>query len=262
MEIRNWITNEVIYQAEVNTFMELVEKAVKECVDLSGANLFGAHLGGANLEGANLRDADLFKAYFVYANLKGADLSGANLRAADLRYADLFGAHLGGASLESADIWHADLSDSDLRDADLNFADLRHANLKGADLRDADFFGARIIMARNVPDNLPMACPKEGSFIAWKKVKDKLVKLEIPEDARRSSATTKKCRCNKAKVLEITDVDGANSIDEIVNQNYNKNTIYRVGEMVYPDSFDGDRWNECSNGIHFFMNKQDAINYL
>ena len=39
-------------------------------------------------------------------------------------------------------------------------------------------------------------------------------------------------------------------------------TLYKVGEMVYPDSFNEDRWNECSNGIHFFINKQDAISEL
>lgn len=36
---------------------------------------------------------------------------------------------------------------------------------------------------------------------------------------------------------------------------------YRVGETVVPDSFDEDRWNECSNGIHFFITKQEAIDY-
>ena len=55
-------------------------------------------------------------------------------------------------------------------------------------------------------------------------------------------------------VLDIT------SLDEVVNHNY-KVTTYRVGEVVYPDSFDEDRWIECSRGIHFFVNKKDAIDY-
>ena len=41
----------------------------------------------------------------------------------------------------------------------------------------------------------------------------------------------------------------------------NQETLYKVGEMAYPDKFDDNRWNECSNGIHFFINKQDAIDY-
>ena len=88
----------------------------------------------------------------------------------------------------------------------------------------------------------------------------KLVKLEIPEDARRCSAASQKCRCDKAKVLAITDIDGRNPIESIFNASYSGVT-YKVGEMVYPDSFDENRWIECPNGIHFFINKQDAINY-
>ena len=97
--------------------------------------------------------------------------------------------------------------------------------------------------------------------MAWKKVNNEyLVKLQIPEDARRSSATTRKCRCDKAMVLDITSLDGEEHYNEVTNNNYNE-TVYKVGEMVYPDSFDENRWKECSHGIHFFINKEDAINY-
>ena len=89
-----------------------------------------------------------------------------------------------------------------------------------------------------------------------------MIKLEIPEDARRSSATTKKCRCDKAKVLGFYNTLGTEELDmtELVNDKYEK-CKYVKGEMVYPDFFDEDRWNECSHGINFFVNKQDAINY-
>ena len=63
-------------------------------------------------------------------------------------------------------------------------------------------------------------------------------------------------------VLDITSLDGKEHFDEVLNYNYNyKKTIYKVGEMVYPDSFDENRWNECSHGIHFFVDKKDAIEY-
>ena len=127
-------------------------------------------------------------------------------------------------------------------------------------LRRADLRGAILSGAENIPF-IPLNCPAEGAFIAWKKVEEKLVQLEIPADARRSSATTNKCRCDKAKVLSITDLDEKNPIDEILNTAQVHELLYRVGEMVYPDSFDEDRWNECSHGIHFFVDKEDAINY-
>ena len=156
-------------------------------------------------------------------------------------------------------------SDADLRDADLSGADLRDANLRGADLRDADLHyanlrGATLSGAINIPF-IALSCPSEGTFIGWKKVRDYLIKLEIPEDAKRCSATTNKCRCDRAKVLSITHLSSNKEIiGEIENNNYVR-CVYKVGEMVYPDKFDDDRWNECSNGIYFFINKQEAINY-
>ena len=184
-----------------------------------------------------------------------ADLSDADLRGADLRGADLRGANLSDADLRGADLRYADLSDADLRGADLSDADLRGADLSGADLSGADLSGAE-----NIP-YIPIACPSDGAFVGWKKVSGYLIKIEIPASAKRSSSTTNKCRCDKAKVLGIYTLDGKKAdITTLVNTNY-ANTEYTIGKMVYPDSFDEDRWNECSHGIHFFVNKQDAINY-
>ena len=167
---------------------------------------------------------------------------------ADLREAYLSGANLSGAYLREASLWRADLS--------------------GANLRGADLSGANLRGARNVPDSLAarlLACPEEGSFIGWKKCANGeltvIIKLLITEDAKRSSATTRKCRCSKAKVLDIQDIEGNSILKEYYHKAYGCITRYAVGEMVYPDSFDEDRWNECSNGIHFFITRQEAIDY-
>ena len=145
------------------------------------------------------------------------------------------------------------------RQVSLRNADLRNADLSNADLSNAVLSNAVLSNAKNIP-YIPINCPSDGAFVGWKKVDGKLVKLLIPDDAKRSSATTMKCRCDKAKVLAITSLDGKKQYDSVLNINYTA-TEYKVGEMVYPDKFDDDRWNECSNGIHFFINKQDAINY-
>ena len=195
----------------------------------------------------------------------GVSLANANLAGTCLAVADLAGADLKGADLTGADISWADLADAVLIGAKLEDADLKGAFLEGADLNEADITGANINWAnlngaKNIPF-IPLACPSKGAFIGWKKVEGKyLVKLQIPEDARRLSATTRKCRCDKAMVLDITSLDGNKHYDEVTNNRYNE-TIYKVGEFVYPDSFDENRWNECSNGIHFFVNKGDAIKY-
>ena len=134
------------------------------------------------------------------------------------------------------------------------------ANLGGADLRDANLRGADLGDAKSIP-YIPLNCPSEGAFTGWKKVGDYLIELEIPADARRLSSISYKCRCDKALVKSITLLnDSSCQIEAVVNNSY-KECHYKVGELVVPDSFDEDRWNECSHGIHFFINKQDAINY-
>lgn len=114
----------------------------------------------------------------------------------------------------------------------------------------------------SIANNVPLACPSHGSFIGWKVVKEFLVKLEIPEDAERSSAFGNKCRCSKARVLEISNITTGESISSVTNYSFNQALEYKVGEMVYPDYFDKNRFKECSNGIHFFIDKQSAIDYL
>ena len=271
IEIKN-IYGDVIFKhtSENNSIKLTVEEAVKKNVcltlaDLGDAELAGANLKGANLRGANLRNTSLKKADLAWADLEGANLEGANLEWALLDGSNLIGADLIGADLEDADISWADLiganlEDANLKDANLKGANLADANLKGADIERSNIYGADLNGAKNIPF-IPLACPSEGAFVAWKNVEWKyLVKIQIPEDARRTSATTRKCRCDKAMVLDITSLDGEEHYNEVTNNNY-KETVYKVGEMVYPDSFDENRWCECSNGIHFFVNKEDAINY-
>ena len=88
-----------------------------------------------------------------------------------------------------------------------------------------------------------------------------IIKLEIPSDALRCSATGRKCRCNKAKVLSITNIDGSDS-GNVGYSKYDPSFVYNVGEIVSVDDFDTNRWNECSTGIHFFITRQEAVDYL
>ena len=104
-------------------------------------------------------------------------------------------------------------------------------------------------------------CPTEGSFIAWKKAQGKIVKLEVTEDAKRSSATTLKSRCSEAKVLDIQEIDGSSSGLSEIASNHDSSFIYKVGEIVEVPDFDENRWNECSTGIHFFIDRDMAVRY-
>ena len=243
--------------------------------DCEGWEKMKVDLSLANLDNADLCKADLRNANLQYANLCGADLRGADLRFADLRNADLSYAYLRDADLRNADISYADLCDADLsyaylrfadlRNADLGytnlrFADLRNADLGGADLRNADISYTDLRDAKNLPF-IPYACPDTGSFIGYKKARNKIVKLEIPEDAQRTSATGRKCRCNKAKVLGIYDYERNLLEDKEVASDIDRDFIYRVGEFVEVKNFDENRWHECSTGIHFFINFEEAVDY-
>ena len=198
------------------------------------------------------------------AKLCGADLCGANLRDANLRDADLRGADLRDANLCNANLCNANLYDANLRGANLHGANLCGANLCSANLCGADLSGAK-----NTDKTLwnahtafyPLQCPETGSFIGYKKAADKIVMLEICADAKRSSATSRKCRCSKAKVLSITHLDGSDSGLTEVRSNYNKEFVYRVGETVEVPDFDENRWNECTAGIHFFITRGEAVKY-
>jgi hypothetical protein len=86
------------------------------------------------------------------------------------------------------------------------------------------------------------------------------VKLEIPSDARRSSAAGRKCRCDKATVLTIESLDGSVFYD-VAYSAHDHNFIYKTSETVSVDDFDENRFNECSTGIHFFINRQEAVDY-
>jgi len=234
IEIKNRWTGNILFEylSENNTIKKTVSEAIK-----SGANLCGADLRGADLCGANLCEADL-----CGANLCEANLCGANLCEADLCGADLCEANLCGANLCEADLCGADLREANLREADLC----------GADLREADLCGAK---------GAYMACPTDGSFIGWKKASGYIVKLQIPEDARRSSAGGEKCRCDKAYVAEIQNTDGTKADIEAIHSNRDNNFVYTVGATVEVPDFDDDRWNECVPGIHFFIDRRAAVEY-
>ena len=233
------------YEKEENTVKDTLMKAIES--------------------GADLRCADLRSAYLYGANLHGADLRCANLRDADLRSAYLCGANLYGANLHGANLYGADLRDTNLRDANLCNADLYGADLYGANLYGADLYGAYLRSAylsgaKDIPF-VPTYLPK-GEFIGWKKLSNGvIVKLKILEDSKRSRANGDKCRCDKAFVLEFQNIDGTLSDEKDYVNHHHAECTYKVGEVVYADSWDDNRWNECSHGIHFFIDRQSAVNY-
>ncbi len=248
-----------------NEIQEILEQHQLWLNDNGGkrADLCSVDLRGVDLHEANLRGANLYSAW-----LDGADLSFADLSYTNLRDADLHNVNLCGANLHEAELLRTDLSGADLGRANLCYADLSYANLYSANLLDANLHGA--ILQGAILDNVKynyhtnffaLQCPEEGSFIGYKKARGHIIKLEILSDAKRSSATTRKCRCSAAKVLSITTLDGRDDGTQFISSGRDSNFVYRVGEIVRVDDFDENRWNECSTGIHFFITRDEAVEY-
>ena len=248
------------FKKENNTLKDTVIEAVKNKVSLRNANLQGINLQGANLQGAelsgaNLRGADLSKVDLSYANLQSVDFHNAYLCSSNFSYSNFRGADLNCAYLNYANFSCANLCEANLYHTNCNYTNFDKAYLIGTCLYRAHFNDVNNIPF--IPTYLP-----EGEFIGWKKLgRDIIVKLKILEDSKRSRSTTEKCRCDKALVLEFQNLDGNKSkLTEFVNTNYVE-CEYRVGEIVHADKWDSNRWDECSNGIHFFIDRQSAVGY-
>ena len=218
-------------------------------------------------------DTDGERADFQNAILVGRNLSGRNLKRADFREAKMAEVNLNGACLDRAMFEFADLWKADLRNTDMRFASFYGAFMVKADLTNATTFHtcfseANLHNVKNVPP-VPMVCPETGSFVGWKKCKSGnnrsvIVKLLIPEDAKRTSGTGKVCRCSKAIVLEIQQTNGAKAKTNKAYSTYKGSSIieYITGETVVPSNgFDDYRWQEGGAGIHFFISRLEAIEY-
>ena len=133
--------------------------------------------------------------------------------------------------------------------------DLSGLELKRVNLYHADFRGCTLFY-------FP-ACPCEGSFIGYKKAVTEsgyaIVRPYIPEDAKRNSATSYRCRADRARVLEITDETGR-ALEE-ARSGRDESFVYRRGQWLEVREFDEDRWNEKTKGIHFYLSKEIAMLY-
>ena len=224
-DILNRFSGEVMFTAEIECAADELP-SIKLGLAVKAAIKARANLADANLAGANLADA-----YLAGANLAGAYLAGAYLAGANLA-----GANLADAYLARAYLARANLADANLADAYLAGAYLARA-------KNADF---AIAQTRILP---------EGDLIGWKKcAQGVIVKLRIPEAAKRSHAFGRKCRA------EYADVIGVIGADVGISQ-HDGRTEYRVGQRVTPDRFDENWQEECSSGIHFFITRLEAEAY-
>lgn len=211
-----------------------LEKSLLEDMDLSNMDLSGIDFSWSDFKNINFGGSNFEKS--ILDNTKSVNVS---YKGANFKDASLFGGDFRGCDLSDTECDGTIFTESILIDANIN------------NLRDSD----RTVHFRNF-------CPQEGYFFGYKKCFDeRIVKLLIPKDAKRCSSTSNACRCDKARVVSITDFDGNGFYTEAMSY-VDQNFIYKLGEMVYADYYNENRWLDSSHGIHFWMSLDEAKGYM
>ena len=240
--------------------------------DGSVASFHSTELRGIDFGGKDLRHADFSKAV-----IRNCDFTNAQLVFANFDGATVCNTKFNNADMQRANFTFANASDCSFSNVKFRAAGLRASYFGMCDFDKAEFDDLTdlnsVILDRpqNMP-YIPMACPEEGEFIGWKKCfvsvgtyisKYVIVKLKIPAWAQRSSGLGRKCRASEAWVLEIQELDGTVlGPDTVAFSKFDPSFEYRVGTSVFPrGSFEQNRWLECADGIHFFLNRQEAVLY-
>lgn len=112
--------------------------------------------------------------------------------------------------------------------------------------------------------------PPQNNTILYKKAyvikddvfKEMIIKLEVPENARRVYCDELKIRVSKAKVIGFYNIDGSALPDncEVVS-GYDHTFKYKIGETVKPEKEFDTTSGSCGSGIHGFINFEDAKAY-
>lgn len=112
--------------------------------------------------------------------------------------------------------------------------------------------------------------PPQNTTILYKKayiVKDDrfnemIVKLEVPEKAKRVYCDELKIRVSEAKVIGFYNIDGSALPDNIeVVSDYDPNFKYKIGETVKPEYEFDPTSGVCGSGIHGYIDIGDAFRY-
>lgn len=194
--------------------------------------------------GADFSEQELWQKDFSYADLTGADFSRSLCRECNFSHAILKN-----VNFTSADLRGCSLKAADISGANLYFSMLEHVDLTGVKFDETTQY-------------FKLHCPAQGAFLGYKKCFDfRIVQLLIPADARRTSATNTTCRCDKAKVLTIKDMETNQDYTEAVSY-VDQDFIYRRGQWVEAKNFNPDRWVDSTGGIHFFLTRKEAEDYL
>jgi len=229
--------------------------------DLSRSYFVRAFICNCDFDRSDMSRCYMIKATIVNTTFVHTNLTNVNLGESTIRNCSLVGTNFAGANVDRV------LMDNVLT-LKTNFGFASHRLFTLSNVGYADPYGEEYTYKDAIINyNTGMACPDTGSFIGWKKAINAktrevvIVKLLITENAKRVGNALK-CRCSEAKVLGFETLDGKEITDDItVRSWFTDDFIYPKGEIISVDNFNENRWEVCSNGIHFFINRCEAVNY-
>ena len=243
----------------------------------------GKSLSEVNFNGSVLRKCRFFKCDLTQSTFFRSDLAESSFHKCSMPRTNFTNSSLDDISFLSNYLCGSSFLGTGIRTVRFDKCDLTNANFMNSYCQSSFFLRSILIstvfsqaMIDSVIFNsiemnyttigLSLTCPSKGSFIGYKKCffyggGSAIVKLLIPEDALRSSRTSRKCRCSKAKVLSITKVDNEEESLCRAWSIHDPSFEYTVGKEVEVKDFDTNRWNECSAGIHFFMTREEAESF-
>ena len=250
---------EVVKEIELKTKLRQAEESSWEsnfnCTRLTGTDFRAFDFSSLDFARSEIRNVVFIECSFGWVYFWEAKLSNVKFLRCNFFSTTFSYAEFDNCVFEDCSLYSNDFDGAKFYETDFNYCALNNCSF----------------CRTTNPPCIPFSCPSHGEFIGWKGLERGgeyyLIKLRIPADAKRSSANSRKCRCDKAEVLAIYRLNCSQlpieyeEIDEVLNNNYEP-TLYKAGEMVYPDIFDENRWNECSHGIHFFIDKHSALQYI
>ena len=242
-----------------------LQQAVLHKADLSKATIDGTIFVNASLNFSNLNECKGEHANFSFAclwdcNVKKASLPSASFFDAKVCDCDFTGSNLENARFTCADLDNACFADTNLRNAGFSYvmreywSDFTNADMTGVNAYDVDFGPENLKGVKGL--YLPLCCPEEGAFIAWKKCREgRVVKLLIPEHAERKGHSIRSCRASEAVVLEIYDEAG-NPVEE-AESIYKEGFMYVKGATVIPEKVNHNTYGDVE-GIHFVLSRAET----
>lgn len=213
---------------------------------------------------------DLQETIFKELDLSKWDMQNLNLRRASFYNCNLQSTNFTDSMMDHVAFYDCEIKKAILKNCKLRGASFRGNDMEGIDLSGANIYAAVLEDATNQDKVIyneetrwyEMSCPTEGPFIAWKCCTElRVVMMLVPADAKRCMATMETGRVSKVKVLSIKSIDESKSFDW-AQSTVDPDFYYETGKWLEPaNGFQEDRWKDSSEGIHFFLDRQQCVDY-